>query len=301
MKILSFGSLNIDQVYELEQIVSPGMTAEASACTRTCGGKGLNQSTAIAKAGAEVFHAGAVGTDGDMLLSFLRSCGVHTEHVAITDTPTGHAIIQVDRAGDNSIIILGGANRQIDEGMIRSVLADFSEGDYIVLQNEISNLPLLIRLAHSKGMIVCFTPSPITGSLSRIPFELVHYLFINEIEGQLISGVQEPEKVLSVLTRKYPNCAIILTLGKNGVIYSGTEGVHTHGIFPAEVVDTTGAGDTFCGFFIASVSRGTEIPEALKIASMASSLCVSRPGAAQSIPSREEVIHSLQGRSGDVT
>lgn len=295
MHVLNFGSLNIDHTYRVESIALPGMTVDASGLSLHCGGKGLNQSVAIARAGTAVSHAGAVGQDGAMLLQLLDSCNVDTRHVAVTDGATGHAVIQVSSSGENAIVILGGANQQIDRNQIQSVLDHFSAGDYIVLQNEIANVPYIIRQAHNRQMVVCFNPSPMTEAIRDYPLDLVDYLFINETEGMLLSGQHQREHVIEILRDRYPRCNIIFTLGKDGVIYAGTEGTFTHGIFETEVVDTTGAGDTFCGFFIACICQGHSIPTSLKIASKASSLCVSRPGAAPSIPSMEECIYSLEG------
>lgn len=295
MKILNFGSLNIDHVYEVEKIVETGMTIQASRCSSNCGGKGLNQSVAMARGGATVSHAGVVGRDGTMLLQFLEACGVDTQKIVVTDGTTGHAIIQVDRLGNNGIIVLGGTNQQISKEMIDEILREYSAGDFIVLQNEISNVPYIIGQAHSKGMIVCFNPSPITDSTEKISFDQVDYLFVNEMEGAILSGRQDRNQIIDILTRHYPRCSVVLTLGNDGAIYAGPDGIYTQGIFETTVVDTTGAGDTFCGFFIAAVSQGRKIPEALELASKASSICVSRQGTAQSIPSIDEVMAGLKG------
>lgn len=289
MNIINFGSLNIDYVYQVNHIVEGGATIEAFGYDRFCGGKGLNQSIAIARAGAHVIHIGAIGEDGNTLVNFLSSCGVDTDQISIVDKPTGHAIVQVDHKGQNSIIIFGGANREITRETVERSMQDFSAGDYITLQNEISNVPMIMRKAHEKGLTVFYNPSPLPTDLQEIPFECVDYLFVNETEGRVLSGETDSDKIIQTLRERYPACAIVLTLGKSGVHYAGPEGDFTHGIYQVPVVDTTAAGDTFCGFFIASLSRGESVPKALEIASKASSLCVSRKGAAPSIPTIEEV------------
>ena len=110
MKIVCFGSLNIDHVYQVEEIGKPGMTINALDYSRNCGGKGLNQSVAISKAGGNISHAGAIGMDGTMLLRFLNDCGIDAHNIVVTDTATGHAIIQVNKQGENSIIVLSKDN-----------------------------------------------------------------------------------------------------------------------------------------------------------------------------------------------
>ncbi len=296
MKIINFGSLNLDHVYDVEQIVEKSMTIKASGYRNYCGGKGLNQSVAMARAGAKVTHVGAVGADGTPLLNLLDKCGVDTGCIRTLDVPTGHAIIQVDSFGDNCIIIFGGANQEIGREQIDDTLDAAAPGEYLVIQNEISNIPYLVDRAYEKGMVICFNPSPMSESVGEETLlSKVSYLFINEIEGMLLSGEQGKYAILENLRTRFPNCSIILTLGAKGAVYSGPEGVFEQGIYKTETVDTTGAGDTFCGFFIASVSKGESISNALKYASKASSICVSRPGAAPSIPTIDEVLAGLRG------
>lgn len=296
MKIVCFGSLNIDHVYQVEEIVKPGMTINALDYSRNCGGKGLNQSVAISKAGGNISHAGAIGMDGTMLLRFLNDCGIDAHNIVVTDTATGHAIIQVNKQGENSIIVLAGANHKIDSKMVQKVLDEYETGDFIVLQNEISSLIQIINMAHEKGLKVCFTPSPITPVLKEIPFNKIDYLFINKLEGQMLTGKKEKMQILKSLREKYPECRVVLTLGKNGAAYAGPEGAYEQEIFATDAVDTTAAGDTFCGFFITAISKGKNVQHALRIASMASSICVSKAGAAKSIPTMEEVEIALENR-----
>ena len=284
MHVLNFGSLNIDHTYRVESIALPGMTVDASGLSLHCGGKGLNQSVAIARAGTAVSHAGAVGQDGAMLLQLLDSCNVDTRHVAVTDGATGHAVIQVSSSGENAIVILGGANQQIDRNQIQSVLDHFSAGDYIVLQNEIANVPYIIRQAHNRQMVVCFNPSPMTEAIRDYPLDLVDYLFINETEGMLLSGQHQREHVIEILRDRYPRCNIIFTLGKDGVIYAGTEGTFTHGIFETEVVDTTGAGDSFMGAFMHGWLSGWDMHTVATLANAAGAVCATKTGAIPALP-----------------
>lgn len=292
MKILNFGSLNIDHVYQVDTLVEEGSTIKAGTYERYCGGKGLNQSVAIALAGAKVCHAGAVGADGDLLITYLKAHNVDTSLVSTVCQATGHAMIQVDRHGKNGIVVFGGANQTISEAQIDAVLSRFSAGDYITLQNEISNVALILKKAHEKGMVVFFNPSPLPSDIQEFPFNCVDYLFLNETEGAALSGESSAEKIVSALLRQNPHCSVILTLGNKGVYFASREETHSHGIYQVPVVDTTAAGDTFSGFFIASISAGKTVSEALETASRASSICISRPGASSSIPSMEEVIKS---------
>lgn len=289
MKILNFGSLNIDHVYQVDTFVEEGATIKAEKYERFCGGKGLNQSVAIAQAGAKVYHAGAVGTDGDILKDYLASHNVDISLISTVNQATGHAMIQVDHCGRNSIVVFGGANQSISETQIDSVLGHFSAGDYITLQNEISNVASIIKKAHEKKMVVFFNPSPLPSDMREIPFDCIDFLFLNETEGAALSGQKEAERITEALLRKNPRCSVILTLGSKGALFASRKEKHFHGVYQVPVVDTTAAGDTFSGFFIASMSAGKTVPEALELASKASGICISRCGASASIPTMEEV------------
>ena len=139
MKVLNFGSLNIDYVYDVDNFVRKGETISSKALKVFCGGKGLNQWVALARGGAEVYQAGMIGKDGQFLLDLLKEVGVNIDNIVIRDDiRTGNAIIQRDKSGDNCIILFAGANRSITKDYVDKVLSGFKEGDYIVLQNEIS-------------------------------------------------------------------------------------------------------------------------------------------------------------------
>lgn len=291
MRILSLGSLNLDYVYMVDHFVRAGETIASLDRNEFCGGKGLNQSIALARAGAEVCHAGKIGADGTKLKHKLMEHGVNTDFTLVDNNlPTGHAIIQVDPKGQNCIIIYGGANQAIQTTDIDGILAAFEPGDIMLVQNEINNLDYAIEKAQARGLRVALNPSPIDKNLVESPaLKYVEWFILNEIEGFEITGEQKPEKICDVLRSRFPGCRVVLTLGKQGVLYSDGDITATHGIYDVPVVDTTAAGDTFTGYFLACVTEGLSIERALELASKASSLAVSRAGAADSIPSRKEV------------
>lgn len=293
MKILNFGSLNLDLVYQMPHFVRAGETLSSTSFSRNVGGKGLNQSVALAKAGAEVYHAGLVGDDGELLRACLRENGVDVRFVRTVDVPSGHAVIQVEPAGNNCIFLYGGANQCVTEAFIREALEPFAPGDFLVLQNEINMIDRIIELAAQKGMQVVLNPSPIAENLKSLPLEKVSWFILNEIEGSELSGQTEPEKILDALGALYPHARIVLTLGGDGSVYAGGGERIRQSAFPVRAVDTTAAGDTFTGFFFASVADGVGVAEALRRASKASSISVTRPGAAASIPTLREVLAAL--------
>lgn len=289
MKLLDFGSLNIDHTYQLPHLVRPGETLASDSYHKSEGGKGFNQAVALAKAGQEVYLAGAIGQDGLFLRDYLQELGVHTEHLCVLDAPTGHAMIQLDTEGQNCIILFGGTNGMITEAMIDEVLADFGAGDYLLLQNEISHVDSIICAAHAKGMHIILNPSPMSPELLTWPLELVEWFILNEIEGADITGKTQPEEMLDELLRRYPACHVVLTLGERGSVYADATQRMDQSIVPTHTVDTTAAGDTFTGYFIHALLQGEAIQQALKTAACASAITVSRPGAGRSIPAAEEV------------
>ncbi len=290
MQMVVFGSLNIDKTYSLEEFVRPGQTIAAKKMEQFCGGKGFNQAIALRRAGNAVHFAGAVGQDGGMLLDALDRNGIDRRHVKITGGATGHAIIQLDRNGGNCIIILAGANGEITEAGADATLANFGAGDLIVLQNEISCVPYIIRRAHEKGMIVAFNPSPYDDRIARCDLSCVDYLLVNEEEGAAMSGETEPDVMLDVLQRRYPGLSIVLTLGGDGSVYQDRRGARfTCGVHRVQAVDTTAAGDTFTGFFLSELLHHGDAEKALHIASVAAGIAVSRKGAEPSIPTMAEV------------
>lgn len=290
MKVLNFGSLNYDYVYFLDHILVPGETIASSKMEVFCGGKGLNQSIALARAGIPVFHAGMVGEDGEDLLNMCKKNGVNTEFIKVISGKSGHTIIQVDKNGQNCILLYGGSNRCLTKEYIDEVLLNFEKGDFIILQNEVNYIDYIINKAYEKEMTIVLNPSPFDDSLKTCDLSKVSIFLLNEIEGEQITGEKIPEDILRVLQNKFPNAKIVLTLGNKGSIYQDQNIQFRQGIFKVEVVDTTAAGDTFTGYFIASMLQEKTIPEALKLAAKASAIAVSREGAVPSIPTLSEVI-----------
>ncbi|MBQ9116128.1 MAG: helix-turn-helix domain-containing protein [Clostridia bacterium] len=292
-RILNFGSCNIDFVYKLDHIVAPGETEATDSLHIFSGGKGLNQSIAIARAGSKVFHAGLIGEDGEMLRRVMEESGVDTSHVHVSEEKSGHAVIQVTSDGENSIFLYPGANRALDEEFIDSVLEKFSPDDILILQNEINCVDIIIKKGYNRGMRVMFTPSPISENLRSIDLDMLSYLLLNEVEAKALSDSDDAELGIEQLCEKHPHLTVVLTLGKNGCVYKTAKDRIYHPTFNVPVVDTTAAGDTFAGYFISAITGGSSPSEALKRASAAAALSISRKGAAPSIPTASEVDEAL--------
>lgn len=291
MKVLNFGSLNLDYTYQVESILIPGETQASKGRQIFCGGKGLNQSIALARAGVPVYHAGMIGDEGGILLDACRENGVNADFIRKIDGPSGHTIIQVDRNGQNCILLYGGANRSMTREFVDQVLDSFEEGDMILLQNEINELDYIIDRAYEKGMMIVLNPSPYDSALDSCDLGKVSMFLVNEIEGYQITGEREPEGILAKIREIYPGARVVLTLGGEGSVYQDETGIYRQGIYRVKAVDTTAAGDTFTGYFISSVIDGMPVQEGLDMAAKASAIAVSRPGATASIPLREEVMN----------
>ena len=289
MKLLNFGSCNIDYVYRVNHIAAPGETISALSMELFPGGKGLNQSIAAARAGARIFHAGCIGEDAKMLEDIFTESGVDLTHLKKVTAKNGHAIIQVDDRGENCIFVFEGTNGMITESFIDEVLLAFEEGDALLLQNEISNVPYLIEKAHQRKMKIFFNPSPFRPELKSLDLNKLHCLILNEVEAKEFTGSDTPEEVISYLLQTYPDLKIMLTLGKRGCIYADRDTFLPHPAFAVTAVDTTAAGDTFTGYFVSQLSKGADVARAVTYATAASAISVSRMGAAPSIPTMDEV------------
>lgn len=293
MKIINIGSMNLDHVYQMDHIVQPGETESSGRMEVYLGGKGINQSIALAKAGADVYHCGLIGEDGDCFLDACREYGVHGELIRKIPGKTGHAIIQVDRHAQNCILLYGGANQQLTEDYVDEALSHFEKGDLLLLQNEVNLLPYIVDRAFEKGLKIALNPSPFNEKILAVDLDKIGIFLLNEVEGEQITGEKEPEKIIAAFRGKWPDAEIVLTLGKNGAVYANRSEEYFQDIFKVKAVDTTAAGDTFTGYFLAGYASGLPMQEALRISAKASAIAVSRQGAVPSIPCREEVLSSL--------
>ena len=291
VKILNFGSLNLDKVYKVAHFVREGETISAQEQNQFLGGKGLNQSVALARAGIFVEHAGAVGRETTEFHALLKAEGAGTTYLRVLETVSGHAVIQ-SCAGQNCIIVYGGANRMTRPQDVDAFLKDYGPGDLLLLQNETSCVRYAMEQAREKGMTVAFNPSPIDGSLTQDVLALADVLFVNETEGGLLSGTpaNENEAVLAALAERFPHAAVVLTVGGEGALYRKGGVLLRQRAYPVKAVDTTAAGDTFTGYFLAGMIRGFDPGKCLRCASMAAALAVSREGASASIPTWREVL-----------
>lgn len=295
MKFLNFGSINIDHTYSLPHFVQAGETISSTNFKKNIGGKGLNQSVAMAKAGLEIYHAGVISNqEKEFIFNEINKFNIKTDYIKFSDNPNGHAIIQVEESGQNCIILYSGTNSEITKDYIDDVFENFEKDDFCILQNEISNLEYIFKKCSEKEIKIIFNPSPWTDNLKELFNFPIEYILVNEVEASQISGFKNVEKSLDYFKNNYPNMKVVLTLGKDGVIYQDNKQKISHPIFDIDVVDTTAAGDTFTGYFIYGIYNNMPIKEILKLCSAASAIAVSRKGATCSIPLKYEVDNFLK-------
>lgn len=284
MKILNFGSINKDFFYSVNDFVKPGETISSIRYNIKIGGKGLNQSVGISKAGQKIYHAGIINKDDTFILDKLKKWNINCENILLSNNPTGHAIIQVDNKGENSIIIHGGANHDVDIKFIKSVLSKFDSGDILVIQNEINNIKEIIDRAHHKKMKIIFNPAPFNNEILSYDLNKISTLILNQTEGEALSKEKKPDGILKVLNSKFNNTKIILTLGEKGSLYSFKDELLKIKAHKLDTVDTTGAGDTFIGYYVAGIASKKSKKDNLNRASKAAAIATTKLGGAESIP-----------------
>lgn len=293
MKILNFGSCNIDLVYNVESIVRPGETIKSAMMNQYPGGKGLNQSIALAKSGGTVWHAGCIGEDGAFLADTMAQNGVHIEFLKTVNDRTGHAIIQNEKSGENCIVIYSGANGCVTNEYVDEVMEQFALGDFLLLQNEINNIPYIIKKAKEKGLKIVLNPSPFNADMKKIDLRDISYLLLNEVEASCFSQIEDPYDSILWMTKRYPNLSVVLTLGKKGCLYNDGGKIFHHPTFKVKPVDTTAAGDTFTGYFISMLCAGKPLFDCVKLASCAAAISTTKKGAAPSIPYYADVVAAM--------
>lgn len=287
--ILNFGSINVDYVYQLAHIPQAGETVQALSHSLYLGGKGVNQSIAVARAGGRVKHIGCVGPDGDWALQQIVQFDVDTDAIAKTDAPTGHAIILLDRDGENRIVIEGGANLQFTETQIDKALASVPpEGNWILLQNETNLAGYVVSQAKKSGFKVAYSAAPFVAETTIELLDQIDLLAVNAGEAEQLANT------LGIQADEIPVPLVLITRGAAGATLKSEDGLTQQGSYSVEVVDTTGAGDTFLGSFLAYFAGGAPVAESMDYAAAASALQVTRHGAAPAIPLRSEVEQFLK-------
>ena len=298
MRILNLGSLNIDYVYRVDHFVAPGETKSSQSLLINAGGKGLNQSIAAAKAGNAVLHAGLLGRDGQMLKQQLTVNGVDVSLLEDSDQVSGHAIIEVDASGQNRILLYGGTNQLLTEEQVDRTLDAFGSEGVVLLQNETNLVGYIMEQAKKRGLKIAFNAAPMNEKVFTYPLELVDYLIVNEVEGAGIVHQETYEAIFEALCKRFPACTILLTLGRSGAVCRHDDECASIAACTVKAVDTTAAGDSFTGYFLYGMLNDLPLKATLRLATCASALAVTRNGAAESVPTMDEVQEAI--RTGSI-
>lgn len=283
MTIWNLGSINADFVYRVPHIPAPGETLSSTGRQIFLGGKGANMSVAVARAGAHVCHIGSVGPDGKWASQRLLEYGVDTRFITEIETETAQAIIAVAEDGENSILLHPGANHEIPQTILQTALSEAETGDLFVTQNETNLQRTGTALARRLGLRVAYAAAPFDVSRVQAVLPDLDLLILNAVEArQLQNGTGQAPGDLPVRD-------VIVTRGADGADWYGPQGCVHIDAHPVEVVDTTGAGDTFTGYVLAALDRGMPMEQAISLAMRAAALMVTRLGTADVIPDLMEV------------
>ncbi|MBY9078558.1 ribokinase [Paenibacillus sp. HN-1] len=305
MGILVIGSLNMDMVVRTDRAPQAGETLMGRSFTLSPGGKGANQAVAAARLGGDVTMAGTVGDDafGRELRGIMEQEGIHTQYLRTsTSLPTGVASIVVEESGENRILIVPGANLELSAGDLEGMEELITVADLVVLQLE-SDYNMTVKaavLAHKHGVPVILNPAP-AQEIGQEILPYITYLTPNETEVALMAGVpvqnpEEAEKAARILLGRGAR-HVIVTLGSKGALVVTEEGAEIIAGYPAKVVDTVAAGDSFNGALAVQLAKGVTLREAVGFANAVGALTVGREGAIPSLPDREETERFLRERA----
>lgn len=296
VRVVVVGSINLDVVNRVEALPRAGETVASFGARYLAGGKGANAAVAAAAAGGSVTMVGALGTDpfAETLRAALASAGVDTRLIVRKPTTTGQAYIAVDANGQNFIVLSAGANGALTPQDVQAAADVLCGADVVLVQNEVPEQTTLaaIRMAHTAGVSVVYNPAPV-WELPAPVYLQIETLVLNEHEAatltrQPVLSSADAERAATELCERGAR-QVIVTLGEQGAVYADRDGLRLRvPAFVVDAVDTTAAGDIFVGTFVVA-ARQMLVPEALRFASAAAALAVTRPGAQASIPTRMEV------------
>ena len=291
MTVFNLGSVNIDLFYTVPHFPAPGETLASLDHRRALGGKGANQSIALARAGAQVVHIGATSPEDDWIRTEMRQAGVDIGGIQDSAQATGHAVVTVSVDGENQILLCPSANAAIDMDRALTVLDDARPGDWALLQNETNGAEAFVAAARGLGLKLAYSAAPFDASVTAGLLPQTDLLVVNEGEaaalGEMLGRAPEESGV--------PH--LVITRGGEGADYHGEAGHIHQPAFAVTPVDTTGAGDCFFGYFLAGMARGDAIKDALRLAAGAAALQVTQYGAATAIPARGDVDAVLASHS----
>ncbi len=295
MKIVVIGSLNVDTTYSLPHIPKEGETILATNKSTQRGGKGQNQAIQMARLGAAVSMIGAVGSDGEGkdLIQGLKDEKIDVSGMIIKEGPSGTASIYVNEEGQNNIVVYPGANFKLTKEDIDSKLDIIKGADICVMQNEIpvDVIYYVLEICKDLDILVVHNPAPAVQEFDKKYLGLVDYFVPNETEMEIILN-RELETDVENMAREVLELGcknVIITLGSKGSLLVNSKKVFAQEAFKVKAIDTTAAGDSYIGGFVAGLAQGLEVERAMEYGTFSSALAVTKPGAVDSLPYKKDV------------
>lgn len=296
-KILIIGSTNVDYMMKMEEFPVAGETLEAQEFKQSMGGKGANQALSAHRLGGDVLFITSLGNDinGNNTLSYFKEEGLNVLPLIVENVPSGNAMIWVNSKGENCIVLNPGSNHEFTPDLIKKsdIKTAIENSDIILLQMEIpyTTVKEVCKIGNDLNKIIILNVAPARVLDSEI-LKMIDYLVVNVVEAEMISGIDYDGSNKELIIDRLLNLGVsnvILTLGKEGSVFKNNDVSKCLSAYEVETIDTTGAGDTFCGAFAAELSKGCKLDEALHFATAAAAICVTRMGAQPSIPFEKEV------------
>lgn len=290
MRVLNYGSMGIEYLYHVDQLGSPySVVTERE---ENYEGRGLLQSIALSRAGAHIYMAGMVGDmDGMPIIDSCDKNYIDYRYIYKLKAISGHSIVQQDPEGNRSVMHVCGANMMQSRDRINYTLKDFGPEDFLLLQNEINLLDVLIEKGAERGMKIVLNPAPYTDAIAKCDLSKVNYFIMNLEDAQKLTGQETPEEIMAYMKETYPQSVTVLRRGADGLDYQGPEGLfHQRGYYPKQIVDPRSAENTFVAYFIEGLIQNQSMERRLEVIARAEAFTVSHKGESQSIPSAVEVM-----------
>lgn len=291
VNILNFGTLYAECIYTVGNLDFSDDTLEIESSQTFAGGRGLNISVALSRAGiSKIFHAGYVGASSEFLREALKNSGVNTANLKLVDKPSAHSIVLLEDETRSKKLYFKGVNNEVSLEFAETVLNRFSCEDILIIDDGVSNFEYIIGMAHEKNMKIFIAPE---NPVINLDLNLIDYIFINEIQAKNISKRESRQDIVKFFKSNYPLLCVVINFGKNGYVCIAKKQTLFQSSLKKEHIDFTASFDAFIGYFIACVLRGKKLQYTLLLSAASLAICSAKKGSAFSIPYENEVLREL--------
>lgn len=294
MKVLNFGSMHLDHVYRISKLLKSGDSAFTKSLETLPGGKGVNQSIAIKRAGVDVIHAGNIGNDGELIYYTLLKEGINVDYVKRSNEVCGHAIIHRSDEKEHTIVVHSGASKMITMDYIDEVFRDFEKEDILLVQGELNHTDYIIKSAVEKGMKCFFYPAPFLEEFKAYDLSEIETLIIHENDICTLTGIEEEEKAVAYYLKKNNSNLLVISMNKGLLYYDKKRKETKHTNITMDSHCRTYASDVLIGYFIAGIVQNLPIKEILEKAASAKKIAMKDKNILFTIPYIHDVIESLE-------